>query len=103
MIYEELCTILIINLHSSSDHTQFHSIFLLNISSHFISATPQPAKAFTAKEVDPATTVKLSWEDPRHQLNLFVVQYTILYHEDGDKQNKVSVLQKLRQRSEIGM
>ena len=102
MIYEELCTILIINLHSSSDHTQFHSIFLLNISSHFISATPQPAKAFTAIEVEPTTTVKLSWEDPR-QLNFFMVQYTILYHEDGDKQNKVSVLQNLRQQAEIGM
>lgn len=102
MICEELCTILIINLHSSSDHTQFHSIFLLNISSHFISATPQPAKAFTAIEVEPATTVKLSWEDPR-QLNFFMVQYTILYHEDGDKQNKVSVLQNLRQQAEIGM
>ncbi|KAM7426035.1 hypothetical protein ABFA07_022620 [Porites harrisoni] len=53
--------------------------------------TPQPAKAFTATEVQPATTVKLSWEDPR-QLNFFVVQYTILYHEDGDKQNKSLIL-----------
>ncbi|CAH3194769.1 unnamed protein product, partial [Porites evermanni] len=33
--------------------------------------TPQPAKAFTAKEVQPATTVKLSWKDPR-ELNFFV-------------------------------
>ena len=104
-VYEELCTILkrviLLDLHNSSDHTQSHSIIAKYLFS-FVSATPQPAKAFTAKEVQPATTVKLSWEDPR-QLDFFVVQYTILYHEDGDKQNKVSVLQKLRQQAKIGV
>lgn len=36
----------------------------------------------------PAGTVKLSWEDAQ-KFRPFMVQYTILYHRDGDGYNKV--------------
>ena len=51
-------------------------------------ATPQPAVFLAAKEVTPPGTVKVSWEDVR-QGRLIEVEYTILYHKDGENQNQV--------------
>lgn len=50
-------------------------------------ATPRPAVFLTAEEVTPPGTVKVSWEDARRGRPI-EVEYTILYHKDGDSQNK---------------
>lgn len=52
-------------------------------------ATPQPDIFPSAKEVSPLGTVKLSWKDARQFKQPIEVEYTILYHKDGDRQNKV--------------
>lgn len=54
-------------------------------------ATPQPDISPSAKEVEPPGTVKLTWKDAREQRPI-EVEYTILYHKDGDKENKVKSL-----------
>lgn len=54
-------------------------------------ATPRPAVFLTAEEVTPPGTVKVSWEDARRGRPI-EVEYTILYHKDGDSQNKVTTL-----------
>lgn len=61
--------------------------FTFNILSSLIYTTPRPAVFLTAEEVTPPGTVKISWEDARRG-RLIEVEYTILYHKDGDSQNK---------------
>ena len=53
-------------------------------------ATPQPADFLAVKEVTPPGTVKVTWEDARRGRRI-EVEYTILYHKDGDSQNKVEM------------
>ena len=54
-------------------------------------ATPRPAVFLAAEELITPGTVKVSWEDARRG-RVIEVEYTILYHKDGDSQNKVRSL-----------